>query len=246
MWLMRRVLIGLAGVGLAAAGWTGAAAAVPALAGVTVRELRLEAGDVLSVALHPSTMPIELSSRRLDLEACPGSWDGEVATQGSTSWPRNDGFTECLPFADGEVVLPSARSGGGAMHLVFAVRARAANTRPGTLTIRYEPVDGFFMVGPPALAPGARSPTIVLTPGGTTVAAGTATFANGDRPRDLGDVRLTVRQRGRTVRGAPSLDDRSVWLTYHPVKPGRPVTLRASNEGTAPIRFQIGLDVSVS
>jgi hypothetical protein len=37
-----------------------------------------------------------------------------------------------------------------------------------------------------------------------------------------------------------------VWLTYHPVKPGLPVTLRASNVGTAPIRFQIGVDVPVS
>jgi hypothetical protein len=244
MGLMRRVLIGLAGIGLVAAGWPGAAAAVPTPAVVTVRDVVFEAGDVLTVALHPSTTPIELSARRLDLEACPGTWDGEVASAGSSSWPTRDGFTECLPFTDGTVTLPSAGSGGGAMHLVFAVRARAANTRPGTLTIRYEAADGFFVIAPPAVDADTRAPTIALVPTAGTVAAGVTGYTVTEASLDLRDVRLTVRQRGRAVRRAPALDEQSMWPAYRPVTPGQPVSVRASNQGADPIRFAIGVDVS--
>ena len=239
---IRTGLVAIAVLVAASASSAGGGTAEPTV--VSVRDVRFEAGDVLAVALHPSTTPIELSARRLDLEACPGSWDGGVGTAENSSWPKNDGFTECIPFRDGTAVLPSAAQGGGAMHLVFAVRARAANARPGTLTIRYEPADGFFMVGPPALPPDARSPTIVHTPAGDTFAAGTATFEGGDQSAELQDVRLTVRQRGRTVRRTPSLDDQSVWPAYSPVRPGQPVTVRASNDGSERIRFTIGLEVS--
>ncbi len=201
MRVMRRVLIGVVAIGLLVAGWAGPGEAAAEPTTVRVRDVVFEAGDVLTVALHPSTTPIELSARRLDLEACPGTWDGKVATTSGSSWPKRDGFTECIPFTDGAVALPSAGSGGGTMHLVFAVRARAATTRPGTLTIRYEPVDGFFMVGPPALSPGARTPTIVVTPDSATVAAGTASFADEDPSPDL-DGRPAHGPPGRAARAA--------------------------------------------
>jgi hypothetical protein len=211
---------------------------------VAVRDLRLRAGDVVAVALHPSTAPIELTARRLAVEACPGTWDGDVAGADTTSWPRSDGFTECIPFVDGAATLPSAAQGGGSMHLVFAVRARSANARPGTLTIRYEPVDGFFMARPPDLAPGAHSASFVIRPTTADVSTGLTRFSEQGDAR-LADVRLTVRQDGRRVRPAPPSDPAAthVWPLYEPVEPGEPVSIRATNDGAKTAPFAIGLDV---
>ena len=245
MQVMRTVLTGAVATVVLVAGWAGSGVAGAEQDTVTVRGLELEAGDVVTVALHPSTTPIELSAQRLDLEACPGTWDGHVATTENTSWPRRDGFIECIPFTDGAVTLPAAGFGGGAMHLVFAVRARASNARPGVLTIRYEAADGFFVIAPPALDGNTRGPAIAVAAPASTIAAGVTSYTVTEDRLDLRDVRLAVHQRGRIVPESKSSSDaaRHHWPVYAPVEPGRPVSLRAINEGPAPIRFAIGIDV---
>jgi len=229
--------------GVTADATVGAGAADEAI--VAVRDLRLAAGDVVAVALHPSTVPIELSARRLDLEACPASWGGDVAAADDSSWPRSDGFTECIPFTNDAVTLPATASGGGAMHLVFAVRALDGNARPGVLEIRYAPVDSFFVVGPPDLAPGARSASLVVRPTTTDIATGFYRFTERG-PGALSDLVLAVRQRGRKVPESQSVDAEAThaWPVYEPVEPGRPVIIRATNDGPDTVRYAIGLDVS--
>ncbi len=209
---------------------------------VRVRDVRLSAGDVIAFAVHPSTAPIEVTAQRLDLEACPGTWDGEVAGSDDSSWPTADGFTECIPLTGGRAALPSAALGGGSMHLVVAVRALATNERPGVVRLRYADVDGFLLVTPAPVDPGQRSPTIVDTPTTRTVAAGVAPASDAPDPA-IADVRVAVRQGGRAVRaGAPDPAAHD-WPVFAPVRPGRPVSIRAVNEGSATARFTIGVDV---
>ncbi|MEX2254158.1 MAG: hypothetical protein WEC34_01860 [Acidimicrobiia bacterium] len=235
---------------VAAGGWM---ATVPASAGtagqtappdrraVEVRKLELSGDEVLTVALHPSS-DIEVSARGLDLDVCPATWNGEVATAADSSWPAATGFTECRPLADGTVRLASP--GGGMFHLVLAVRAHdSATTGPGRLLIRYGAADGFFVVGPPSVPPGARGPIVRVVPTTRSVAAGLTgyTVTNDEDSLDLGAVQLGVHQGASKVPETTRTTIPSDWPTFGPVVPGRAVTVRAENRGREPIRFAIGI-----
>ena len=237
----RSVAMGVLAAGLALGTARSGVAAPDATAPRTavVGALVLGEDQVMTVALHPTTAPIELhASTGSRLEVCPGLLNGGVAVPGNSSWPSWTGFVDCLPFADdGSVTLPS--TGNDSFHLAFLVRrAESRPTNVRRLEITYVAGDGYFEILPPPIAPGARGPRVSVRPASaTSVGAQAYGIAYGDPPK----VAVDVRQRDRSVRRTSDPPPGGEAQAYGPVRLGSTVRVTPENRGRRPANVRIAI-----
>lgn len=230
---MLAAMLGVPVSGLAIAQPTASARAV------TIERLVLEAGEVVTVALHPTASPITLVAQsRAGLEACPGNLDGSAVGNEFSSWPSFTGFVDCIAFDEGRATLPSTVV--DTAHLAFLVRPAngVGRARVTSLRVQYSAGDGYFEVLPPPIAAGARGPDVRVSPeSARTLGA----QAYGLDYEDTPDVAVRVRQRGRSI---PATDDRPPGgdaQAYGPVRLGTPVRVTASNRGDGRIHVRIAV-----
>ena len=231
------IAVGLA-VGAPGAEWAPAEEATPTRT-VVVGSLALDAGEVLTLALHPSAAPIQLQARAgLELEACPGLLDGGVPAPGASSWPSWTGFHACLDFgSDGSLTLPS--TGVDTFHLAFLVQGRdAGRAHVARLEITYTPGDGYFEVLPPPIDPGARGPRVSVTPAASMTVGAQAYGINRGRARN---VAVEVRQCGLSVPPTDDAPPGGAAQAYGPVRLGSTVRVTSENRGTRVARVRIAI-----
>jgi hypothetical protein len=127
----------------------------------------ISATSWLTVALHPTTAPIQLQAvASTPLEVCPANLDGTI--NGSGSWPAAFHFPSCEPLdSSGAATLPAT---DGNFHVAFALRPIAAGvTTSPDVTVDYTATDSFVAVLPPVAA-GGLDLTTTYTPGSSTTA----------------------------------------------------------------------------
>jgi hypothetical protein len=193
-----------------------------------LRDVRLRKGDVIGISFHPSERPIEVDASTSRLEVCP------------VGWPSSE-FDSCEPVdEDGHLTLPSTRI--NTFHLGITIqgddRTRVEIER---LAVQYEAIDSYFLVHLPEVAPGRRSPTLLVTPA-TRDTIGIEPFEPGfERPAEA--VSVVVRQGDRRVRrdhdAEPVGHARAV---YGPVRLDRSVRIRAKNGGANPVEIDLLVD----
>ena len=193
---------------------------------IGVRDLRLDRDESLEVSLHPSDVPIEIDTAERDVEVC------------ANGWPSFAGFVDCIPVdADGHATLPSTDS--TSFHLGFSVQGVDGDPVDiSRLTITYELIDGYFVLHPPPIEPGATSAQFVVTPvrRSSIDIALTERGTNDPAP----SIRAEIRQHGERVRrgglGSGHGD------TYGPVELDRPLSVVVKNRGSTPSLLDLLVD----
>jgi hypothetical protein len=192
-----------------------------------LRDVQLEHGELVVVELHPSDLPIEIDSSATNVEVCP------------SGWPRFSGFPACLPVdADGHLTLPSTKTSG--FHLgIFVQGIDKQAVDISSVTITYELIDGFFMVTPPPIEPGANGPSVIVTPVGRK--------SVGIGPYELGmttfdpNAQLVVHQGGKRIHHGGLSTGRDE-PTFGPLKFDRPVDVQVKNTGSTPLALELAID----
>jgi hypothetical protein len=198
----------------------------------TIRGVELGSAESLAIALHPMELPIVVDAQAdADIEACAAGHNGEPPGAGGSSWPR---FGPCVPFdASGHVSLTPSFSG----HIVFLVRGRngvSADIR--RLHVAYTPVDTYFEVLPPPLAPNERAPTITLQADASRI-VGAQAYAIDYAATP--NIRVAVMQGGHRVPKHTPQPEALDPQAYGPVRLAVPVTIRTTNTGSAAARLRI-------
>lgn len=201
------------------------------------RRLRTRASESLTIALHPTEVPIGVAvSATMPLDACPADLDGGVVPVGSHSWPSGSGFMTCLPLdASGRIAFPSTNS--RSYHVAFALRARASGT-VRSVVINYSYEDAFLEVVPP---PGrADGMTVSFTPLSSTVGVDANLLPNYG---PVSGVRLSVDQQGEalTLTGRCSFPS-EFSSCFVGVRPHQPVVVAA--RGNPPLNDRWALSLN--
>jgi hypothetical protein len=192
-----------------------------------VRDIRLKDGESFGIQLHPTELPIEIESSEPDLEVCPNGW------------PSFAGFLECLPLDDGRLVLPSTVV--ATFHLGIRVQGiDRASVRVKELRITYEPGDGYFILQPPALAAGASTPALLVTPT-TRDSVGVGLYGPNFAASDA-KTKVNVRQSDRRVRLGGQPSNGRTDADYGPVKLDRAVAITVKNAGKKRATVELLID----
>jgi hypothetical protein len=211
----------------------------------TIHDVHLAQGETLTIGLHPAQGNVELQvDAGAAAEVCPSSFEGVVVEPPDGVVPNpvrsagwGAGFSSCIPLgSDGRAKLPASE--GGLAHVALTVRAvEARELDVHRVRIMYVPSDLFFLVTPPSLAAGARSPRVTVVPRQSRTIGAEAYI------QDFGidpAVRVTVRQSHRRVppSNAPIGADAP---GYGPVRRGVAVSTHATNTGAVPVRVQLAI-----
>ena len=187
-----------------------------------LEQVRLRAGEHVSVGFHPDVARAEISARSGRFEVCQAVMDGTAGGAPGTSWPTSAGFERCIRSdSTGRVLLPSIVV--PTFHVAFLVRGiDATAVRLSELRVRYVPADGFFAFAVPEVAT-----TFSLVPHEDRSISVEAV------PRTAAAVppglQIRVRQ-GRSVgRVDPTGADGADARRYGPVRRGRRVVVRIAH-----------------
>ena len=183
-----------------------------------VRDLRLEEGQALGVSLHPTAVPIEVSSSHSKLEVCP------------SGWPSFAGFLECTRLGrDGKLTLPSTLDPN--FHLGIRIQGiDGTPVRVKRLRITYEPGDGYFMFEPPPVPGGARAPALIVTPEERDSIGVGPYFLRGTESEDeTTSMTPAVRQSGARISEGGEPTNGRTEKTFGPVKLEKAVRIVVRN-----------------
>lgn len=167
----------------------------------------------LTVALHPSGVPIRVEWESPGLEICPATTDGSAIGEG---WPASS-FVACLTGSAGHrVTLPATN---GNFHVAFAVRNRSRDDAGVSLRVRYAAVDSFVAVVPP---PDSEA-TVRFVAESTTIGVQPFELPSYAPPNG---VRIVVRQGARTLTQTGECNFGSeIERCLQRIVPGRTVTV---------------------
>jgi hypothetical protein len=119
-------------------------------------DLSISAG--VTVGLHPTSIPVEVTSSGVALQACPATVDV------GDDWPFGQ-FSSCLHQAPTASSLPAT---DGTFHVGFEIRGITSAASDTTVTINYHATDSYFEVVPP-VTPSPTEMTLTIVPNSLTV-----------------------------------------------------------------------------
>lgn len=192
---------------------------LPATRSFTVSGAVLTSGSWLTVGLHPTTAPVQLTASATTLlEVCPAGLDGGLT---DSSWPPWFKFSACLQLSSaGVATLPAT---DGLTHVAFAIRPVSdVATVALTLTVNYTPTDSFVEVIPPR--DGSQTAIAVTYSPGSDTTGALATPVNSIYPAP--GYTLVLSQAGRSLSQPAVCDFPSEIACVGGVSPNEPITAR--------------------
>lgn len=194
----------------------------------------LPTGMWLTVALHPSAMPVSVHVSPSDAtQICPATLDGDIGPP-AASWEPTRAFDKCRPPGrSGSVELPAP---DGKSHVAFAIRSSASRPRLLEVQVSYSAVDSFVLV----TAPRGSGVTASLTPQTRTV--GVAVYGMpGYHAATATGTAVTVRQARRMIGRPESCDFGSEIGCVGPVTHGQTVTISVRDHDYGFVRIGVYL-----
>ena len=194
----------------------------------------LSKGGWLTVELHPTTAPVHLSIKPVQVsQICPATLAGQIGT--SSSWPARFHFSGCIPLdRAGQVSLPPT---DGRTHVAFALRATTSQKLSVDLVVSYTAEDSFVGVVAPG-RPGTETVTVSYFPSTSTTGVLVTSTDGSSTP---GADPVTVSQAGRGITTPDSCDFPSEFDCMGPVTPRVAISVRLTPQ-VSPVLLLLSWD----